>query len=60
LPLTLFFEDSKGRVERVNHQKMNYQILKKMNRVTERTRVPFFHRKKGRQQVMLRDLQPAP
>src|SRR5688572_27101644 len=31
LPLTLFFEDSKGRVERLNHQKMVYQILKKMN-----------------------------
>jgi hypothetical protein len=41
LPFTLFFEDSKGRVERLNHQKMNYQILKKMNRITERTRVPF-------------------
>jgi len=41
LPLTLFFEDSKGRVERLNHQKMVYQIIKKINRITERIRVPF-------------------
>jgi isocitrate lyase len=35
------------------------KFRKLLNRITERTSEPFFHWKKGRQQVMLRDLEMA-
>jgi len=48
LPLTLFFEDSKGRVAMLKYQKIKYLIPKKMNRKTGSTSEPFFHWKMGK------------